>query len=318
MLYFSGKRIVVPGGAGFFGRHLIPRLKELGASVFVPKRNEAWDFRNQEDCKKLFAREQYDIVINLAANQGGIGYHNGRQGELFYDNIRMGSFLLQEACAAKVGKFVNVVAGCAYPGYLEKEELNEEDFWNGEVHRSIFSYGFPRKATVAQGLALNKQYGFNSIHLVYANMYGPGEHFNPEQSKALAAMIKKFYEAKKNNLPNVEIWGSGKPVRDQLYVKDGVEGLLRATEVYNEPEPLNIASGVGTSIADLAKTIQKITDFKGELVFNTQKPDGAMKKIFGVKKMQEKLNWLPSTSLEQGIRETLKWFDENYESASNY
>jgi GDP-L-fucose synthase len=313
--FFRGKKIVIPGGSGFFGSHLVPRLKELGAEVFVPIHNQPWDFRKQEDCQKLFTQGKYDIVINLAANQGGIGFHKGRQGELYFDNIRMGTYLLEEACKAKVGKFINVIAGCSYPGYLEKEELNEEDYWSGEVHESIFSYGFPRKASVVQGMALKKQYGFNSIHLVYANMFGPGEHFNPDQSKAMAAMIKKFYEAKKNNFSSVEIWGSGKPVRDQLYIKDGVEGLLISAEVYNEVEPLNIATGVGISIVDLAQKIKKISGFQGNLVFNTEKPDGAMKKIFGIKKMKEKLNWLPSTPLEFGIKETMEWFENNYNYA---
>ena len=318
MSYFLGKKIVIPGGAGFFGSHLVPRLLQLGAIVFVPKRSEGWDFRNLEDCKRLFADHPCDIVINLAANQGGIGYHSGKQGELYYDNLRMGTFLLQEACLNKVGKFVNVVAGCSYPGYHTSDVLNEDDYWNGEVHHSIFSYGFPRKASVVQGLALQKQFGFNSIHLIYANMYGPGEHFNSEQSKALAGMLKKFYEAKINNVPHVEIWGTGKPVRDWLYVKDGVEGLLKATEKYEDVSPLNIASGVGVSISDLALKIKEVVGYKGSLVYNTEKPDGAMKKMFGTEKMQEKLGWVPETSLEKGIEETLDWLEKNYEYAINH
>jgi nucleoside-diphosphate-sugar epimerase len=315
MNFFKNKKIVVPGGEGFFGMHLVPKLKKLGAYVFVPKHNSPWDFRKSNHCKKLFEQNKFDLVINLAANQGGIGYHKGRQAELYHDNMLMGMHLLEEACVAKVPKFINVVAGCSYPGYLEKEELNEDDYWNGAVHESIFSYGLPRKISVSHGLALKKQYGFNSIHLIYANMYGPGEHFHPEQSKALAGMLLKFYQAKKENLPFVEIWGSGKPVRDQLYVKDGVEGLLKAAELYNEVEPLNIASGVGKSIAHLAETIKNIIGYKGKIFYNKNKPDGAMKKVFGIKNMRSKLNWQPSTPLKKGIKETLKWLKNNYDYA---
>jgi GDP-L-fucose synthase len=227
----------------------------------------------------------------------------------------MGLFLMEAAQETGVDKFVNIVAGCSYPGYLEKDELNEEDYWKGDLHESIFSYGFPRKASVVYGKALKMQYGFNSIHLIFANMYGPGEHFNFEQSKALAALVRKFHEAKKNNLPNVEIWGTGKPIRDWLYVKDGAEGVLVATEKYNKIEPLNIASGVGVSIKKLAEIIRNIVGYKGRLVYNTEKPDGALKKTFGIKKMKKALDWTPSTSIEEGIRETLKWFEKNYEYA---
>jgi len=222
---------------------------------------------------------------------------------------------MEAAQKSGVKKFVNVVAGCAYPGYLEKDELNEEDLWNGEVHDSIFSYGVSRKMSVVYGKALSKQYDFKSIHLILANMYGPGEHFNPEQSKALAGLIKKFYDAKKEGLPTVTVWGTGKPIRDWLFVNDGAEGILRASEVYDSIEPLNIASGVGISVSDLAVLIKKVIGYEGEIVYDTSKGDGALKKIFGISKMKKELDWVPSTSIEDGIRETIDWLDKNYETA---
>lgn len=313
--FFKGKKIVIPGGGGFFGSHLVPRLVELGAEVFVPRQKDGWDLRNLSDVQRLYGRDSYDMVINLAANQGGIAYHNGKQGDMYYDNTVMSTFLMQEAQKAGIQKYVNVIAGCSYPGYGNHDELNEEDYFNGAVHESIFSYGFPRKASAVQGLALKKQHGFNSIHLVYANMYGPGEHFNPDQSKALAGMLKKFYEAKKEGKPEVEIWGTGKPTRDWLYVKDGVEGLLVAAEKLNDVSPVNIATGVAISIKELAETIKKITGYSGALVYNTEKPDGALKKMFGTKRMQEALQWVPKTTLEQGIQETLAWLEDNYDYA---
>ena len=315
---YKNKRIVVTGGNGFFGKHIIEKLKKYECKIFVPKTVDGWDFRDREKCLKYFKKAKPDIVINCAANQGGIGYHSGKQATLFKDNILMGMFLMEVAQIVGVDKFINIVAGCSYPGYVDLGEMNEQDYWNGRIHDSIFSYGFSRKASVSYGLALKKQYDFNSIHLVMANMYGPGEHFNPEQSKALAGLIKKIYEAKVNNLPTVEVWGTGKPIRDWLYVKDGAEAILRAGRIYNDVEPLNIATGVGISVKELAETIKKIVGYKGKLVYNTSKPDGALHKTFGVKKMKKELKWAPTTTLEDGIAETVSWFSENYKTAISY
>ena len=313
--FWQNKKVAIPGGGGFLGSRLTAKLEAAGARVSVPRTQDGIDFRRAEDSQKYFAEIKPEVVINCAAHQGGIGFHKGKEAELFMDNMRLGLFLLEAAQMNGVNKFVNVVAGCSYPGYLEKEELNEEDYWNGIPHESIFSYGFARKASVAYGAALKRQYGFNSIHLVMANMYGPGEHFNPDQSKALAGLLKKFYEAKKNNLPTVEIWGTGRPVRDWLYVDDGAEGILRAAETYADVEPLNIASGIGISVGDLALLIKKIAGYAGELTYNLSKPDGAMKKTFGVSKMKAELNWLPETTLHEGVKKTLDWLDANYEYA---
>ncbi|MBI3589615.1 MAG: NAD-dependent epimerase/dehydratase family protein [Candidatus Liptonbacteria bacterium] len=313
--FYQGKKVAVPGGGGFLGLRIVERLKHAGAEVFIPRTNQGIDFTIEKTCYEYMEKVKPEVVINCAAFQGGIGFHKGKEAELFLYNMKMGLFLMEAAQASGVQKFINIVAGCSYPGYVEKDELNEEDYWSGEVHDSIFSYGVSRKMSVVYGKALKKQFNFNSIHLIYANMYGPGEHFNPDQSKALAGLIKKFYEAKKNNLPSVEVWGTGKPVRDWLYVEDGAEAALCAGELYNEIEPLNIASGIGVSIADLARLIKKIIGYDGEIVFNTSKPDGALKKTLSTRKMKEKLHWFPGTSLEDGIKETIDWFDKNYDSA---
>ena len=312
------KKIVIPGGSGFLGSHIVNHLKKTKCEILIPKTNDGIDFRKREDCFSYFNIAKPDLVINCAANQGGIGYHKGKQADLFMDNLLMGVHLMDAAQKTGVKKFVNIVAGCSYPGYLESGEMNEEDYWNGWIHDSIFSYGFSRKASTVYGLALKRQYNFNSIHLVMANMYGPGEHFNPEQSKALAGLIRKIYEAKKKRLPTVEVWGTGKPVRDWLYVKDGAEAILRAASVYNEIDPLNIATGVGISVSELAETIKKVLGYKGRMIYDTSKPDGALHKLFGIKKMKKVLRWVPSTSLERGIKETVKWFDKNYKQAISY
>lgn len=316
--YFEGKKIAVAGGNGFFGSHIVEHLKKVKCEIFVPKTLDGIDFRRYKDCISYLSKTKPDIMINCAANQGGIAYHVGKQADLFLDNMLMGMFLMQASQKVGVKKFVNIVAGCSYPGYVENEEMNEDEYWNGELHESIFSFGFPRKATVSYGLALKKQYGFNSIHLIMANMFGPGEHFNPQQSKALAALIKKIYEAKKKDLPTVEVWGTGKPTRDWLYVKDGVEAILRATTFYDDVEPLNIATGVGISVKKLAETVKKVISYQGELVYNTSKPDGALHKTFSIKKMKESIQWVPTTPIEKAIKETVDWLSKNYEKAVLY
>jgi len=293
------------------GSHIVDLLKNQNVQVFAPRTLDLFDFRRLEDCDYFINKAKPDLIINCAAVQGGIGYHAGKQADLFWDNLFIGANLLRSASKNSVSKFVNIIPGCAYPGYLEKDELNEDDFWSGDVHDSIFSYGFSKKASIVYGKALYKQYGFNSIHLVLANLYGPRDHYQPDQSKALAAMIKKFSDAKKNKQPAVEIWGTGKPVRDWLYVKDAAEGILKSAEVYDSIEPLNITSGVGISIADLAKTIKKTVGYTGKIVFNTSKPDGAMKKTFGTKKMKATLNWMPRTSIDQGLKEAIAWYESN-------
>lgn len=313
--YFKNKKIVIPGGNGFLGSHIIDKLKKVKCEIFVPRTKEGIDFRRREDCFSYLCVTKPDIVINCSANQGGIDYHKGRQADLFMDNMLMGLYLMLASQHIGVKKFINIIAGCSYPGYLDVEELNEDIYWEGRLHESIFSYGFARKASVVYGLALKKQYNFNSIQLVMANMYGPGEHFHPKQSKALAGLIKKIYEAKKKNLPSVEIWGTGKPVRDWLYVKDGAEGILRAASVYNSVEQLNIATGIGISIAQLAEIIKDVIGYKGKFIFNTKKPDGALHKTFGVGKMKRILRWMPQTTMKKGIKETVAWFRKNYKYA---
>lgn len=316
--YFKGKKIVVTGGNGFFGSHIVDRLRKIECEIFVPRTRDRIDFRKYKDCFSYLVSKKPDIVINCAAIQGGIAYHIGKQADLFMDNMLMGTFLMKASQQVGVKKFVNIVAGCSYPGYVENEEMNEDEYWNGRLHESIFSFGFPRKASTVYGLALKKQFNFNSIHLIMANMYGPREHFNPEQSKALASLIRKIYEAKKNNLPTVEIWGTGKPTRDWLYVKDGAEAILRATTSYDDIEPLNIATGIGISVAKLAETIKDIVGYKGKFVYNTTKPDGSLHKTFGIHKMKKIIGWVPSTPLEKGIKETVEWFSKNYEKAISY
>lgn len=313
--YFKNKRVSIPGGAGFVGGHLAGMLCPVAAEISIPRLEDGVDFRRYEDCASYFGNVKPDIVINCAADQGGIAYYRGRQADVFLNNIEMNLYLLKAAQEAGIGKFVNVVPNCSYPGYADMDVLEEEHYWDGEVHDSIFSYGLPRKVSVAFGKALFQQFNFPSIHVVAANMYGPGDRFDAQNSKSLAAFIRKFYEAKRDGAPAVHVWGTGKPLRDWLYVKDGAEGILRAAAVYDDIAPINVATGVGISVADLAMKIKSAAEYQGEVIFDVDKPDGAMVKISGIEKMRKVLEWVPSTPLETGIRETLEWFGAHYDQA---
>ncbi len=318
LTYYKNKKIVIPGGNGFLGRYIVEKLKEISCSIFVPKRKEGIDFRKYENCLSYLGRIKPDIVINCAANQGGIAYFVNKEADVFMDNMLMGTFLMEASRKVGAKKFINIVAACSYPGYSQKKKLSERDYWDGRIHESILSLGFPRKASVEYGLALKKQYDFNSIHLILANMYGPGEHFNPTQSKALGAMIRKIYEAKEKKLSSIEIWGTGRPIRDWLYVEDAAEGILRAGAIYNDIEPMNVSTGVGISITKLAEAIQAVVGYKGKFVYDLTKPDGALNKIFEISKIKKELNWVPPTSVTEGIKKTVEWFSKNYKTAIKY
>ncbi len=313
MRSYDHKRIVVAGGSGFLGSRIVNRLYNYNCDVFIPSRKDGLDFTKSTDCLQYLGEVRPDIVFNCAAHQGGIKYQKGREGTIYLDNLLMGTFLMDAACKSNVKKYINVVAGCSYPGYLTDEVMDEAVYWNGPLHESVLNYGFTKKAQVVQGWTFAKQYDFNSIHLLLANMYGPGDHFEPDRSHGLAALIMKFYVAKKSNLASVEIWGTGRPIREWLYVEDAAEGIIRAGDKYNEVDPMNIAVGSGLSISELADLISKILDYKGSLVYKTDMPDGAMKKVLGISRMKAKLNWTPPTSLEIGIKKTVDWLDANYD-----
>lgn len=315
MDFYKNKSVVVAGGAGFVGSHIVERLKQYQCDPSVPRVADGWDFTKLEKCLEYLDKTRPQIVINAAAHQGGIKYQKLHRGEVYYDNLLMGTFLMEASRRAGVEKYVNVSAACAYPGYLDKESMSEADYWSGPLHETVVNYGFTKKAQIVQGWCYKEQYSFNSIHCIMANMYGPGEHFHPDRSHGLAALIKKVYDAKRDRAPYVEVWGTGRPIREWLYVKDAVEGILRAGERYNDVAPVNIGTGIGHSIAELVRIIMDIVGYGGEIRYLTDMPDGAMKKSLDVAKMKTALDWSPATPIETGIKETVEWLDKNYDAA---
>jgi GDP-L-fucose synthase len=314
MTFYDGKNIVILGGTGFLGSHIHKKLSSYDCKLLTPSRKDGIDFRRYESCLNYLQKADPDIVFNCTGDQGGVGYYENREGAIYFDNLLMGTYLMEATRIAGAEKYVNIVPNCSYPGYLESDLIREEDFWNGQLHSSVLSYGFSKKAPVVQGWSYAKQYNFNSIHLVVTNLYGPGDHFDPRKSHALGALLLKFYEARKNHFRQVEVWGTGEAIREWLYVEDAADAIVLAGGKYQKLEPLNIAVGSGISIAELASIIKRITGFDGEVVFNSNKPSGARKKVLSVSRMRDMLGWSPQTSIETGIEETLRWLDLNYDN----
>jgi GDP-L-fucose synthase len=227
----------------------------------------------------------------------------------------MGANTMEAARLAGVRKYVNIIAGRAYPGEPRDGILREQEFEDGPLHPTVENYGATKRAAVMQAKCYRRQYGFDAISLILINLYGPGEHFHPDRSHALAALLRKFYEAKRDQTPEVVLWGTGRAVREWLYVEDAAEGIVRAAEKYSDPEPINIAVGKGQTIAELAALIEEITGYEGAVVYDSAKPDGALQKVGDITKMKRVLDWEPRTSIRTGIQFTLDWFVAHYEEA---
>lgn len=276
-----GANILVTGGAGFLGKFVVGELLERGVArdkIFITDSGED-DLRNPENCKRVVSGK--DLVIHLAAKVGGIGFNEMKPGELFYDNLIMGVQLMEASRAASVKKFVAVGTICSYPKYTPAP-FKEEDIWNGYPEETNAPYGLAKKMLLVQAQAYRKQYGFNAVTLFPVNMYGEGDNFDPVSSHVIPAVIRKVYEAKKNKSDFIEIWGTGKPTREFLYVGDAARALVLAAEKYDKAEPVNLGSGQEISIKDLVILICSLMDYRGEIHWNSSKPDGQPRRVLDV------------------------------------
>jgi len=309
--YWSGKRVTVTGGAGFLGTHVVRRLQNMGAEVFVPRRRD-YDLTALDAGLTCLLEHPADVLIHAAAYYGGIGINVAEPATLYYENLVMGANLMEAARLTKVGKFVAIGTACSYPGYLEGH-LKEDDLWAGPCHASVVNYGLTKKMMAIQGVAYQRQYGLDSIHLILTNLYGPGDSYNPERSHVVAALVRKWVEAEQSNAPSVEVWGTGKPVREFIYVEDCADAIVLAAEKHSDPaKPLNIGNGVGTTIRALAETVHEVSGFRGRMTWNVDKPDGAMMKVLDVSRMKQVLDgWVPPTDLRSGLARTVAWYRAN-------
>jgi len=304
--------ILVAGGNGFLGRRVVRKLEGKNTNFVSLSLRDGMDFRDFKQTKELFEKEKFDAVINCAAFVGGIQFGYEKPGEIFHNNILLSTYLLEASRLTNVKRYINPISNCSYPGHLTRN-FKEEEWWDGPLDESVMVYGLVRKASWVQSWAYYKQYNFKTINLILPNMYGPGDHFEEKRSHALGALIMKFVEAKRKNQPEVIVWGSGKPVREWLYIDDGAEVLMRALEIEPTIEPINIGVGKGLSILELARLIKEIVGYEGEITLDESKPDGAPYKTMDNSRMRKSFNWVPPTSLRAGIEKTVEWYSENSE-----
>lgn len=310
MFSLNDKKILVTGGAGFLGSLVVKKLKERGVSetnISIPRSKE-FDLRDRNICDDIVRGK--DVIMHLAARVGGIGFNKEHPAEAFYDNAIMALNMIDAAHKAEVKKFVGIGSVCAYPKFAPIP-FKEESLWDGYPEETNAPYGLAKKMMLVQSQAYRRQYGFNAIHLLLINMYGPGDNFNLNTSHVIAALIKKIADAKEEGKDYIEVWGTGKATREFLYVEDAAEGIILAVEKYDKPEPVNLGSGMEISIKDLAETICRLMDFKGEIHWDTSKPDGQPRRCLDVSHAEKEFGFKAKTSFKIGLRATIEWYENS-------
>ncbi len=308
--FWSDKKVTVTGGAGFLGQHLVRRLESFGAEVYVPRQRD-YNLTSLDACLRCLLEHPADVLFHAAAYYGGIGINQTQPATLYYTNLVMGANLMEAARLVDLEKFVAIGTACSYPGYLEGH-LKESDLWAGPCHASVVNYGLTKKMMAVQAQAYKRQYGLDSIHLILTNLYGPGDSYNPDRSHVVAALVRKWVEADLEKTPSVEVWGTGKPIREFIYVEDCADAIVLAAEKYDDAAvPLNIGTGVGTSIRELAEAVHEASGYKGRMTWAVDKPDGAAVKVLDTTRMRQALDWTPPTKLKDGLAKTVAWYRAN-------
>jgi GDP-L-fucose synthase len=306
-VFWSNKRVTVTGGAGFLGSFVIEKLQKLGTKeIFVPTIEE-YDLVEPDDIQRMYDEGRPDIVIHLAALAGGIGANRKRPADFFYINLMMGVQLMHEAWHRGIEKFVALGTICAYPK-ITPLPFREENLWDGYPEETNAPYGLAKKMLLVQAQAYREQYGFNAIYLLPVNLYGPRDNFNLETSHVIPALIRKCLEAQEKGSDKVVLWGDGSPTREFLYVEDAAEGILMATCRYNGSEPVNLGSGKEIRIKDLANLIADLTGFKGELVWDTSKPNGQPRRALDTTRASAYFGFEARTPFEEGLRRAIDWY----------
>ena len=309
-LDLGNKRILVTGGAGFLGRQVIEQLCKAGADlqkITVP-RSRDYDLRSLEKCQQVV--EEQDIVIHLAAHVGGIGLNREKPGELFYDNLIMGTQLIHAASGAGIEKFVCVGTICAYPKFTPVP-FKEDDLWNGYPEETNAPYGVAKKALLVQLQSYRQQYGFNGIYLLPVNLYGPEDNFDTSSSHVIPALIRKVHEAQQKGEKKLPVWGDGSPTREFLYSTDAARGIVMGTQDYNDPEPVNLGTGYEISIRDLIELICELMEFEGEIVWETDKPNGQPRRCLDTQRAKQAFNFTAEVDFNQGLRNTIDWYRQH-------
>lgn len=305
MSFWKGKNVLLTGGSGFVGSYIHKQLTQKDPTKIVIPRSVTDDLRIQANCARVL--QDIDIVLHLAGVVGGIGFNREHPGRLYYDNLLMGTYMLEEARKAGVEKFVTVSTICAYPKFTPTP-FKEDSLWDGYPEETNAPYGLAKKMMLVQGQAYRQEYGFNSIYLLPVNMYGPGDNFDPESSHVIPALIKKFWEAKQESAQEVVVWGTGKATREFLYVEDAARGILLAAENYSQADPVNLGSGYEIAIADLAEKIKKLVGYTGKIVWDTTKPDGQPRRKLDTSRAKKEFDFEASTSFDVGLSKMIDWY----------
>jgi GDP-L-fucose synthase len=301
------KRILVTGGNGFLGRHVVAQLKQLDYTHVLTPTKADYDLREKDEIVKLFSDLHPEVIIHLAAVVGGIGANMEHPGDFFYDNLMMGVQLIEQARLNDVEKFVSIGTVCAYPKYTPIP-FKEEDLWFGYPEETNAPYGLAKKMLLVQSQAYRQQYNFNGVFLLPVNLYGPHDNFNEASSHVIPALIKKCIEAEQQGKSEIVVWGDGSPTREFLYVEDAAEGIVLATENFHKSDPVNLGSGQEISIRDLVTLIAELTGFRGKLVFDTTKPNGQPRRMLDTSKAREEFGFTAQTSFTEGLKKTIDWY----------
>lgn len=313
MNFWADKKLLITGGNGFLGSHLIENLitkRGVSRNRIVTVRSRDSDLRKWDNCVK--AVQDSDVVVHLAARVGGIGFNQKNPATLFYDNIVMGVQMMEAARLKGVEKFVQVGTVCSYPKFTPVP-FKEADFWNGYPEETNAPYGIAKKSLLVMAQAYRKQYGMNVIYLVPVNLYGPRDNFDLESSHVIPGLIRKFVDAVQNGKPEVVVWGTGSASREFLYVEDAAEAIASATEKYDKPEPVNVGTGKEITIKNLVKLISQLTKFKGRIVWDSSKPDGQPRRVLDTRRAKIEFGFEAKTELTIGLQKTIDWYMKNFD-----
>ena len=304
-------KIVLTGGAGFLGSVVRRKLQERGCSpeqIIVP-RSRDYDLTTEAAVARLLDDTRPDVLIHLAAVVGGIGANREHPGTFYYKNLVMGAMLMEYARRADVGKFVAIGTICAYPKFTPVP-FKEEDLWIGYPEETNAPYGIAKKGMLVQAQAYRQEFGFNAIYLLPVNLYGPNDNFDPDSSHVIPALIKKCMDAQAQQRDTIQLWGTGRPTREFLYVDDAAEAIVLATERYDQSDPINVGSGSEISVRDLAQLITRLTGFQGAIQWDESQPDGQPRRRLDISKAKDTFGFEANVGLEDGLRRTIAWYQE--------